>query len=122
MPHGETSCILLPAVCKYNAKHSSSSNSDVFPRQTKLRDFLLRQEGVAGVVRKYYADAAVDLGDVLDAVIRELGLPRSLQAVGVGRDQFDALAEHSLHDRWCQANVVPLQEKGQVLEILETVA
>ena len=45
-----------------------------------------------------------------------------LQAVGVGRDQFDALAEHSLHDRWCQANVVPLQEKGQVLEILETVA
>ncbi|EHA19179.1 alcohol dehydrogenase [Aspergillus niger ATCC 1015] len=122
VPHGETSCILLPAVCKYNAKHSSSSNSDVFPRQTKLRDFLLRQEGVAGVVRKYYADAAVDLGDVLDAVIRELGLPRSLQAVGVGRDQFDALAEHSLHDRWCQANVVPLQEKGQVLEILETVA
>ena len=75
------------------------------------------------MVRKHYAEAAeVDLGDVLDAVIRELGLPRSLQAVGVGRDQFDALAEHCLHDRWCQANVVPLQEKGQVLEILEMVA
>lgn len=75
------------------------------------------------MVRKHYAEAAeVDLGDVLDAVIRELGLPRSLQAVGVGRDQFDALAEHSLYDRWCQTNVVPLQEKGQVLEILEMVA
>ncbi|OJJ70712.1 hypothetical protein ASPBRDRAFT_129288 [Aspergillus brasiliensis CBS 101740] len=120
VPHGETSCILLPAVCKYNAKH----HSDIIPRQTKLRDFLLRQEGVAGVVRKHYADAAteLDLGDVLDAVIRELGLPRSLQAVGVGRDQFDALAEHSLRDRWCRANVVPLKEKAQVLEILDMVA
>ncbi|BCR97729.1 iron-containing alcohol dehydrogenase [Aspergillus luchuensis] len=123
VPHGETSCILLPAVCKYNVKYSSTSTSDVTARQTKLRDFLLRQEGVSGVVRKHYAEAAeVDLGDVLDAVIRELGLPRSLQAVGVGRDQFDALAEHSLYDRWCQTNVVPLQEKGQVLEILEMVA
>ncbi|GKZ38599.1 hypothetical protein AbraIFM66950_010908 [Aspergillus brasiliensis] len=120
VPHGETSCILLPAVCKFNAKH----HSDIRPRQTKLRDFLLRQEGVSGVVRKHYADAAaeLDLGDVLDAVIRELGLPRSLQAVGVGRDQFDALAEHSLRDRWCRANVVPLKDKAQVLEILEMVA
>lgn len=101
----------------------SSSTSNVTARQTKLRDFLLRRKDVSEVVRKHYAEAAeVDLGDVLDAVIRELGLPRSLQAVGVGRDQFDALAEHCLHDRWCRANVVPLQEKGQVLEILEMVA
>lgn len=63
----------------------------------------------------------VDLGDVLDAVIRELGMPRSLREVGVGRDQLDGLAENSLHDRWCQTNPVPLKEKSQVLEILEMV-
>jgi alcohol dehydrogenase class IV len=63
----------------------------------------------------------VDLGDVLDAVIRELGMPRSLGDVGVGRDKLDGLAQNSLHDRWCRTNPVPLNEKGQVLEILEMV-
>ena len=32
------------------------------------------------------------LGDVLDAVIRELGMPRSLKEVGVGREKFAELA------------------------------
>ncbi|QRD81644.1 aconitate hydratase mitochondrial precursor [Aspergillus flavus] len=63
----------------------------------------------------------VDLGDVLDVVIRELGMPRSLKDVGVGRDQLDQLAENSLHDRWCKTNPVPLTEKSQILEILEMV-
>lgn len=62
-----------------------------------------------------------DLGDILDAVIRELGMPRSLSDVHVGRDKLDSLAAHSLHDRWCKSNPVPLNEKRQVLEILEMV-
>lgn len=64
---------------------------------------------------------ASDLGDILDAVIRELGMPRSLSDVKVGRDKLDALAAHSLHNRWCQSNPVPLKEKEQVLDILEMV-
>ena len=62
-----------------------------------------------------------DLGDILDALIRDLGMPRSLKDVGVGRDQLDVLAINSLHDRWCQTNPLPLKEKEQVLEILEMV-
>lgn len=62
-----------------------------------------------------------DLGDILDTIIRELGMPRSLTDVGVGRDKLDTLAEHSLHDRWCKSNPVPLTEKALVLEILEMV-
>ena len=58
---------------------------------------------------------------MLDAVIRELGLPRSLREVGVGRDQFDGLAEKSLRDRFCRTNPVPLVSKEQVVEILEMV-
>ena len=65
--------------------------------------------------------ATADLGDILDAVIRELGLPRSLADVGIGRDKLDMLAENSLHDPQCQSNPVPLTEKAQVLEILEMV-
>ena len=87
-----------------------------------MRDFLLAQPVVAELLRKRAVDvAAADLGDVLDAVIRELGMPRSLHEVGVSRDQLDGLAANSLHDRWCQSNPVPLKEKEQVLEILEMV-
>ncbi|KAL3494956.1 alcohol dehydrogenase [Aspergillus germanicus] len=115
--HGETSCILLPAVCKFNARHNANVD-----RQTRLRDFLLKQDIVTDVLKsRGLKKEDVDLGDVLDAVIRELGMPRSLGDVGVGRDKLDGLAQNSLHDRWCRTNPVPLTEKGQVLEILEMV-
>ncbi|RHZ55217.1 iron-containing alcohol dehydrogenase [Aspergillus thermomutatus] len=115
--HGETSCILLPAVCKFNAKHGANRE-----QQERVRQFLVRNAEVARVLRDRNVEAsAADLGDVLDAVIRELGMPRSLKDVGVGRDALDELAANSLHDRWCKTNPVPLTEKGQVLEILEMV-
>lgn len=113
--HGETSCILLPAVCKFNARHGANRE-----QQERARDFLVRNAEVARVLRDRGVDASLaDLGDVLDAVIRELGMPRSLKEVGVGRDALDELAANSLHDRWCKTNPVPLTEKKQVLEILE---
>ncbi|KAL4896487.1 hypothetical protein BDV59DRAFT_198860 [Aspergillus ambiguus] len=115
--HGETSCILLPAVCKFNARHNANT-----ARQARVRDFLLAQPVVAELLRRRSVDvSAADLGDLLDAVIRELGMPRSLHDVHVGRDKLDGLAANSLHDRWCQSNPVPLKEKEQVLEILEMV-
>ena len=115
--HGETSCILLPAVCKFNARHNANNE-----RQDRVRQFLLRDAVVSDVLQKWNVDTGTaDLGDVLDAVIRELGMPRSLGDVKVARDQLDALAENSLHDRWCKSNPVPLKEKSQVLEILEMV-
>ncbi|KAL4973919.1 alcohol dehydrogenase [Aspergillus desertorum] len=115
--HGETSCILLPAVCKYNAKYNANND-----RQSRLRDFLLEQQIVADVVKsRGLQEESLDLGDVLDVLFRELGMPRSLSEVGVGRDKLDGLAAHSLHDRWCRSNPVPLIEKDRVLEILEQV-
>lgn len=115
--HGETSCILLPAVCKYNAKYNANNE-----RQSRLRDFLLKQPILEKVSESRGLNKeAADLGDVLDALFRELGMPRSLGEVGVGRDQLDGLAQNSLHDRWCRTNPVPLNEKAQVLEILEQV-
>lgn len=115
--HGETSCILLPAVCKFNAKHNANVN-----RQARVREFLLEDPVVSEVLQNRSINTeTADLGDILDAVICELGMPRSLADVRVGRDKLDALAAHSLHDRWCQSNPVPLKEKEQVLEILEMV-
>jgi alcohol dehydrogenase class IV len=113
--HGETSCILLPSVCKYNAKVNEA-------RQKHVEDILWADADVDAVLKAKVLDRnKADLGDVLDAIISALGMPRSLKAVGVGRDKLDKLAANSLNDKWCHTNPIPLEDKNQVLEILETV-
>ncbi|MCJ1402300.1 hypothetical protein MMC11_005520 [Xylographa trunciseda] len=116
--HGETSCILLPSVCKYNAMHGANVERQKYVTALLwtipvVKEFL----GVRGLV-----EAKADLGDVLDAVIRELGMPRSLKEVGVGRERFEELAVNSLSDPLLPTNPVPIDTKEQVLEILEMCA
>jgi alcohol dehydrogenase class IV len=104
-------------VCKFNAKYNANRE-----KQASVRQFLIQGPVVLNVLRARSVNVgSSDLGDILDAIIRELGMPRSLSEVNVGQDQFDALAENSLHDRWCKTNPVPLVEKSQVMEILEMV-
>lgn len=113
--HGETSCILLPAVCKYNIKVNRE-------RQQKVKDILWQQAEVKGVLLEHGLQFDTnDLGDILDCIFSQLGTPRSLKAVGVGEDKLDLLATNSLNDKWCHTNPIPLKTKAQVLEILKTV-
>lgn len=63
-----------------------------------------------------------DLGDVLDALIRSLGLSRTLEEVGVGRNKFKSIAEDCLQDSWVKSNPLPLTKSDQVLEIFQMVA
>ncbi|KAJ5367696.1 hypothetical protein N7541_001637 [Penicillium brevicompactum] len=115
--HGETSCILLPAVCKFNAKYKANC-----AQQESVRLSLIGDPVVLELLRSRSVDVgSADLGDILDIIIRELGMPRSLADVHVGRDQLDSLAANSLHDRWCKSNPIPLNDQSQVLEILEMV-
>lgn len=122
--HGETSCIMLPAVCKWNAKVGANNE-----RQAHCRRVLLRSEVVRGLLKRKYGEGnaaddsfdAADLGDILDLIFRDLGMPRTLKDVGVGRDKLDGLARNSLKDHWIQSNPLPITEKEQVLEILEMV-
>jgi alcohol dehydrogenase class IV len=117
VPHGETTCVMLPAVLKYNASVNAK-------QQSELLDVLWANETVAEVLRELGVkeDGTVDLGDAIDAIVRELGLPRSLKEVGVGKGKFDAIAESSIHDRLCAHNPIPLIRKEQVLEILKMAA
>ena len=63
-----------------------------------------------------------DLGDALDAVVRELGLPRTLKDVKVeGDETVQILAQNSLQDHWCVTNPRPLKERAEVMKILEMV-
>ncbi|KAI0206052.1 Dehydroquinate synthase-like protein [Astrocystis sublimbata] len=111
--HGHTSCVLLPSVLKYNARVNSNT-------QRGILEVIWSEELIAKVLEKHgLTKSENDLGDVLRAVFNELGMPKSLKDVGVGRDRWEQLAENSLEDWCCKANPLPLTKKEQVLEILE---
>ena len=116
--HGETSGILLPAVCKYNAKYKANND-----RQALACELLWKIEEASKVFKaKGLEQDTADLGDLIDAIVRQLGLPRTLSEVGVPRKEFDHVAVNSLEDLCCQQNPVHLERKEQVLEILEMCA
>ncbi|KAJ4423245.1 hypothetical protein N0V82_002106 [Gnomoniopsis sp. IMI 355080] len=113
VPHAETTCVCLPAVQKYNAKVNTS-------QQAIVLDAFWGQPDISGVLTKRgLVKGQADLGDALDALIRELGLPRTLKDYGIGRGKLEGIAESSLNDICCGWNVIPLEKKEQVLEILE---
>lgn len=101
IPHGHTSCIMLPAVMRWN----KPVNAD-------------RQMLVAAAT----GHPGEDAGDALDAFIAGLGMPRSLSAVGVGRDSFDRIAEGAMGTPWVPRNPRPIAGPAQVREILELAA
>ena len=92
-------------------------NSD---QQSRVLDALWSEPVIAELLKRHsLAEGQADLGDALDAIIRELGFPRSLKAYGIGRDKLDQIAENSMGDICCKWNVIPLVKPEQVLEILE---
>lgn len=111
--HGETSCILLPAVCRYNALKEANVQ-----QQQSLAKILLQLPEVQSLL----SGDRRDLASIIEALVRALGLPQTLKDVGISRDQFDTLAENTLSDMWAKSNPVPFVRKEQVLEVLEMVA
>ncbi|KAI2639813.1 putative Fe-containing alcohol dehydrogenase [Hypomontagnella submonticulosa] len=114
--HGETSCILNPAVCKYN--YQKGANVE---RQNAIIQLLWEDSKAQEIfTQKGLERGTADLGDLMDAIIRFLELPRTLSEFGIGEDKLEGIAEHSLHDRWVKTNPAPLDKEG-VLEILKMV-
>jgi maleylacetate reductase len=101
VPHGHTSCIMLPAVMRWNM----SVNAE-------------RQALVAAAMGHPGDDAA----DVLDEFIAGLGMPRSLGAVNVGVAEFDRIAEQAMGTPWVPRNPRRIDGPAQVREILELAA
>jgi alcohol dehydrogenase class IV len=101
VPHGHTSCIMLPAVMRWNR----SANRD-------------RQALVAAAM----GHPGEDAGDVLDALIRVLGMPRSLREVNVGPEHFERIATQAMGTPWVPRNPRPIEGPAQVREILELAA
>jgi maleylacetate reductase len=101
IPHGHTSCIMLPSVMRWN----KPANAD-------------KQALVAAAMGHRGEEAS----DVLDAFIRELGMPRSLSEVKVGAEHFERIARQAMGTPWVPRNPRPIPEPAQIREILELAA
>ena len=120
VPHGVTSCIMCPAVMKYNIKHAGDQKL-IQEKQKRILAILWSESNVADVLKREGLTEDNDLGDVLGVIVGALGMPRTLNQVGIKEDQIPPLSKRALDDFWAQDNPIPLTEASQVREILEMV-
>lgn len=101
VPHGHTSCVMLPSVLRWNLPANAE-------RQKRVGEAFGRPDAAAG--------------DLVEGLVKALGLPGRLSEVGVGRDRFREIAEKAMHDRAVLNNPRPIKDPDQVMEILELAA
>jgi maleylacetate reductase len=97
VPHGYTSCVMLPAVMRWNKPANAARQA---------------------IVAEAMGHPGEDAGDVLDTFIGGLGMPRSLQDVRVSPEHFDRIAEQAMRTPWVPRNPRKIDGPAQVREIL----
>jgi alcohol dehydrogenase class IV len=98
VPHGHTSCVMLPHVLRYNEPVTRE-------QQRRIAQALGRPAVAA-------ADAVADL-------IAALAQPATLRAVGVKRDQLPAIAQAAMKNHWVRTNPQPIRSPEDVMQLLE---
>ncbi len=98
VPHGHTSCVMLPAVLTWNAAVNGE-------RQKALSAAMGSSETPAGTLVK--------------GLIAGLDQPTSLRDVGITRDKLDEIARRALVYKPVRINPRPILSAGDVREILE---
>lgn len=97
VPHGHTSCVMLPHVLRYNEPVTRE-------KQRRIAEALGRPD--------------VPAADAVAHLVRELGQPQTLRAVRVRREQLREIARNALGNHWVRRNPRPLSLET-VTEILE---
>ena len=98
MPHGQTSCVMLPHVLRYNA----SANGE-------------RQQALVRAL----AFGDQPLADVISELFASLSLPRRLSDADVRWDQLAEVATAAMDDKWVHTNPRPIRDKETVMSLLK---
>lgn len=101
VPHGVTSCVVLPAVLRWNEVAG-----------TERQGLLAHLMGADGL----------SASEAVKRLAQGLGLPTDLKSVGIGPDKFQAIAEHTMHDSGVRANPRPITGPADIVEILQLAA
>jgi maleylacetate reductase len=99
VPHGYTSCIMLPHVLRFN--HPVNAG-----KQARVSEALGRPSEPAA--------------EIVAGLIAGLGLPTRLRDVGVKPEQLDLIAENSMHDRWIHTNPRKIDGPAVIRTLLDT--
>ncbi len=99
VPHGHTSCVMLPHVMRYNERATAAKQ--------RLIAEAMGRPGVAAA-------------DVIAELIAALKQPATLRAVGVKREQLPKIAEAAMNNIWVLNNPQPIRSPDDVMQILET--
>jgi maleylacetate reductase len=98
VPHGYTSCVMLPHVLRFN----EAVNRE---KQMRVSEALGRPDEPAA--------------EVVAELIAGLGLPTRLRDVGVKPEQLEKIAENSMHDRWVHTNPRKIDGPAVIRELLD---
>lgn len=98
VPHGHTSCVMLPAVMQWNAETLPE-------RYRALADAMGKPQGPAH--------------ETMRTLIADLGMPGTLRDVGIKRGDFDELAARALDYQPVLLNPRPIKTEADVMGILE---
>ena len=98
VPHGYTSCVMLPAVLKWN----ESFNKE-------------KQKWISNALGRPKLSAAEAVGEL----VSDLGLPTTLGEVGIKDNQWDKIADYGLKHPTVLSNPRPITKKDDIIEILK---
>jgi len=98
VPHGYTSCVMLPAVLTWNAEINGE-----------------RQRAIA----KALGDETQTAGHQIKQLVDDLGLPTNLRAVGVKQHQLAEIAKRAAEHSVVQSNPRPVNSAADVTAILD---
>lgn len=101
VPHGYTSCVMLPNVMLWNEPANAG-------RQRQVAEALGQPD--------------LRPCDAVRGLVRDLGLPCTLADVSVTPANFQEVAEKSMHDHWIHSNPRPIAGADAVMEILTAAA
>jgi maleylacetate reductase len=98
VPHGITSCVLLPTVMRFNASVCAAQMAEVAAAM---------------------GDAGQSAADQVEALIASLGLPTRLSALGMDRARLPGIAQKAMANPWVHTNPRKIANESVLLELLE---
>lgn len=99
VPHGITSCVLLPTVMRYNAEVCAPQLAEI--------------AAALGEPDRPAADQVEDL-------IAQLGLPTRLSQLGLARERLALIAQKGMASPWVHSNPRKIDNAAQLLGLLES--
>ena len=98
VPHGITSCVLLPTVMRYNASACPAQMAEIAAA---------------------LGDPERPAADQVEALIAGLGLPTRIGQLGLSRDRLALIAQKGMANPWVHSNPRPITDVAQLQALLQ---